>query len=418
MPRHDDRHSVSRPARQSASSLRRPRLRRPGASRAHRRRPGRGPRPKWYLGEPSPRAVDGPSAVVPDRRVSRGRRRDRVAQALERVEGAAAAATAHRAVRRAQGVGRHAEARPAFGTLGVHGPACARQSARRRPASSAQPSRVAVSADIKPRPVSGCHRVRPVRRAGRSARAHRPVAAPARSAAPARPADRPGCWPAARRRSPAPSPGSAVTIRRSGDAVAHGVVARGDQRLRVDVHARTGGGAELRARRSRGCRSRSRNRRRCRPARWRAPSSHSRHSAVVGCVPVPKARPGSSSMRIGVRVARRQAARADPEAPAEAHRAEVLEPLALPRLVRAASRSAVRGAAVGRPAQRVPRSRRGRRSASNSAFTVIVGHSGVAPGAGSSTGSSAASSSVTDTRAELEQRVLERLGIALGRCRW
>ena len=65
-------------------------------------------------------------------------------------------------------------------------------------------------------------------------------------------------------------------------------------------------------------------------------SSHSRHSAVVACVPVPKASPGSSSSKTSVHVGpdgrgiRPLSAWAHPEPPSETHRLEVLEPLALP----------------------------------------------------------------------------------------
>lgn len=67
------------------------------------------------------------------------------------------------------------------------------------------------------------------------------------------------------------------------------------------------------------------------PARSR-PSSHCRHSAVVGWVPVPNAARIEHHVDcVGIRHV--TPARADPQALAEAHRVEVVHPLALPVLV-------------------------------------------------------------------------------------
>ena len=157
------------------------------------------------------------------------------------------------------------------------------------------------------------------------------------------------------------------------DAVGGGIVARRGERLRIDVV-----GVGLRARRA------SRRRPRARPSRsrsrWRAgrprrvSSSQARHIAVVACVPVPNARPGSSrtitaSFGVDMRVMGR-----DPQPPAETHRMEVAQPLAFPDAVGQrfdAERVRARRAARARAAPRAPaaRSRTGTAPAAANAAT-------------------------------------------------
>ena len=88
-----------------------------------------------------------------------------------------------------------------------------------------------------------------------------------------------------------------------------GVVARCEQRLGVQIDRGHVCGAELQRRDTRGCRSRSRNRSRVRPAMGNE-SNICRHSAVVGCVPVPNASPGIEPHHDRVRIVGRLGGRA------------------------------------------------------------------------------------------------------------
>ncbi len=83
-----------------------------------------------------------------------------VAQTRERIERAAATTATDDALRHAQGIGSHAEARLAFRTLGIH-PGLVLSLVVFAPAARNQPPTVACAGqgDIKPRQVSGCHDV-------------------------------------------------------------------------------------------------------------------------------------------------------------------------------------------------------------------------------------------------------------------
>ena len=143
---------------------------------------------------------------------------------------------------------------------------------------------------------------------------------------------------------------------------------------------------------------------------------------MVACVPVPKASPGSSSSRTtsasgpmaaGVRTL---AAGAHPESPPEAHRLEVLEPLALPGAVGDGFELGLLGdeqrVETGQRASAVRTWLARRCRPRKTARTMMVGQSGVAPGAGSSTGIVGCVEQRDGQRAEFEQRVFVRLGIA------
>ena len=127
-----------------------------------RRRRARGPRREVELGRrrraPDRRARARRGSARTGSVVAVRARRQRVAQPRERIECAAAAPAAHGAGAARSIVGRHAEARWHSGHWEYI--AASRLSVSPRVAgrpTRPQPSRVAVSVDIKPRPVSGCH---------------------------------------------------------------------------------------------------------------------------------------------------------------------------------------------------------------------------------------------------------------------
>ena len=114
-----------------------------------------------------------------------------------------------------------------------------------------------------------------------------------------------------------------------GHAVVGGVLARGEQRLRVDVERVGAARAELERRDRQHARAaavvddlqaRAAPRRR----------AIRRHSAVEAWVPVPKARPGSSRTTTASALCDRLVPRADPQPAPEAHGVEVAQPFALP----------------------------------------------------------------------------------------
>ena len=118
------------------------------------------------------------------------------------------------------------------------------------------------------------------------------------------------------------------------------------------------------------------------------PSSHCRHMAVDGWVPVPKARPGSSLHDDRVRVGHRFMPRADPQPLAEAHGVKVAQPFALPGPVGDRARLAVAAASIPSAAASATINAGSARCASYSACSRVCRHSRISPGRGSSTGSS------------------------------
>src|SRR6185369_12421152 len=120
-------------------------------------------------------------------------------------------------------------------------------------------------------------------------------------------------------------------------------------------------------------------------------SSHSRHRAVVGCVPVPNARPGSSSIRHCASAVSSSCGRCPP---GQIHSRR---PKRIGWKSFSYSRSQARSAMCSNVAEENNvRNASASAAESNSALMRTRGHKGVDPGGGSSTGSSAASSSVID----------------------
>ena len=237
--------------------------------------------------------------------------------------------------------GRHAKTRQALRTLGIHQSsvcsrpiACARRQPEQSPAVAC-----AGQADIKPRSVRGCHGICLLQQqsAERDASTRPGAGGQHRGQFDQRSGEDIGQHNLCPRAVDGPVVGDPQSIQHG---VAAGVLARGQQRLRVDVH---------------GCRA-------ARPQPQRRDREDARATAIVDHVRVrqpgvcARVQPFEAECRGGVRAGserqsrvelqqhevagsavrghvRALAARTYPQPPAEAHRMEVLQPLALPGTV-------------------------------------------------------------------------------------
>ena len=266
-----------------------------------------------------------------------------LAQRQQRVEHIQAAPAAHIALPGAQ-IGRgDGERQGALGADGKHresqvnSRACAQ---RRIPASATQPSRLAkrsISNHFRKRSRHFCLLAgkNSGQQHARTRRQQLPQTADSAISTPP-----PGYWRAARRNRAAISAALLAQLQAVGHGVVGRILARGEQRLRVDIECIARGARRASAPRSPARRRRSRSPLTVACRTGRVPSSHCRHMRGGWMGAGTEGEAGVEPHHHRLRIGHRLMPRADPQPRTEAHGVKIAQPFALPGAIGNRARAA------------------------------------------------------------------------------